>query len=159
MNQLRAKWRNWELMLATNFGSLWPEVTKFGSQNFGYQIWFCTRLHKRCLYSALRVPPLSILYTKIGWVLIITHLLLHIAFSISITKREYHADPTLNSQKHLQCTRIVHLYIFRRKLIMGLHCIKDKLYWNECMCKFILVCNYMEPILLTWKNFNHIMDK
>ena len=35
---------NWELMLATNFGSLCPKVTNFGSQNFGYQIWFCTRL-------------------------------------------------------------------------------------------------------------------
>ena len=31
-------------MLATNFGSLCPEVTNFGSQNFGYQIWFCIRL-------------------------------------------------------------------------------------------------------------------
>ena len=31
-------------MLATNFGSLCPEVTNFGSQHFGYQIWFCTRL-------------------------------------------------------------------------------------------------------------------
>ena len=31
-------------MLATNFGSLWPEVTSFDSQNFGYQICFCTRL-------------------------------------------------------------------------------------------------------------------
>ena len=39
-----SKWWNWELMLATNFGSLCPEVTNFGSQNFGYQIWFCTRL-------------------------------------------------------------------------------------------------------------------
>ena len=33
-----------ELMLTTNFGSLCPEVTNFGSQNFGYQIWFCTGL-------------------------------------------------------------------------------------------------------------------
>ena len=31
-------------MLATNFGSLFPKVTNFGSQKFGYQIWFCTRL-------------------------------------------------------------------------------------------------------------------
>ena len=31
-------------MLATNFDSLCPKVTNFGSQNFGYQIWFCTRL-------------------------------------------------------------------------------------------------------------------
>ena len=31
-------------MLATNFGSLCPKVTNFGRQNFGYQIWFCTRL-------------------------------------------------------------------------------------------------------------------
>ena len=35
-------WKS-ELMLATNFGSLCPKVTKVGSQNFGYQIWFCTR--------------------------------------------------------------------------------------------------------------------
>ena len=27
-------------------GSLCPKVTNFGSQNFGYQIWFCTRLLK-----------------------------------------------------------------------------------------------------------------
>ena len=33
-------------MLATNFGSLCPKVTNFGSQNFGSQIWFCTRLIK-----------------------------------------------------------------------------------------------------------------
>ena len=33
-------------MLATNYGSLCPNVTNFGSQNFGYQIWFCTRLIK-----------------------------------------------------------------------------------------------------------------
>ena len=38
------KWWKSELMLATNFGSLCPKVTKVGSQNFGYQIWFCTRL-------------------------------------------------------------------------------------------------------------------
>ena len=31
-------------MLATNFGGLCPKVTNFGCQNFGYQIWFCTRL-------------------------------------------------------------------------------------------------------------------
>ena len=31
-------------MLATKFGSLCPKVTKVGRQNFGYQIWFCTRL-------------------------------------------------------------------------------------------------------------------
>ena len=36
-------WKS-ELLLATNFGSLCPKVTNFGSQNFGYQIWFCTRL-------------------------------------------------------------------------------------------------------------------
>ena len=36
-------------MLATNFGSLCPEVTNFGSQNFGYQIWFCTRLFSEIL--------------------------------------------------------------------------------------------------------------
>ena len=30
-------------MLATNFVCLCPKVTKVGSQNFGYQIWFCTR--------------------------------------------------------------------------------------------------------------------
>ena len=41
---LLTKWWNWELMLATNFCSLCPKVTNFGSQNFGYQIWFCTRL-------------------------------------------------------------------------------------------------------------------
>ena len=35
--------RNWELMFS-NFGSLCPNVTNFGSQTFGYQIWFCTRL-------------------------------------------------------------------------------------------------------------------
>ena len=38
------KWWKSELILATNFGSLCPKVTKVGSQNFGYQIWFCTRL-------------------------------------------------------------------------------------------------------------------
>ena len=38
------KWWNWELMLVTKFGSLCPEVTNFGNQNFGYQIWFCIRL-------------------------------------------------------------------------------------------------------------------
>ena len=38
------KWWNSELMLATNFGSLSQTFTKVGSQNFGYQIWFCTRL-------------------------------------------------------------------------------------------------------------------
>ena len=40
-------WDGWlgrSLMLPTNFGSLCPKVTKVGSQNFGYQIWFCTRL-------------------------------------------------------------------------------------------------------------------
>ena len=37
------KWWNWELMLATNFGTLWTEVTNFGSQNFGYQIWFIAK--------------------------------------------------------------------------------------------------------------------
>ena len=31
-------------MLATNFGNLCQTVTKIDSQNFGYQIWFCTRL-------------------------------------------------------------------------------------------------------------------
>ena len=31
-------------MVSANFGSLCPNVTNFGSQNFGYQIWFCTRL-------------------------------------------------------------------------------------------------------------------
>ena len=35
---------NWELILSTNFGRLCQTVTKFGSQNFGYQIWFCTKL-------------------------------------------------------------------------------------------------------------------
>ena len=38
------KWWKSELILAINFGSLCPKVTNFGSQNFGYQIWFCTRL-------------------------------------------------------------------------------------------------------------------
>ena len=39
------KWWKSKLMLATNFGSLCPKVTKtVGSQNFGYQICFCTRL-------------------------------------------------------------------------------------------------------------------
>ena len=38
------KWWKSELMLATSFGSLCPKVTNFGSQKFGYQIWFCTRL-------------------------------------------------------------------------------------------------------------------
>ena len=38
------KWWNWELMLATNIGSPWPEVTNFGRQNFGSQICFCTKL-------------------------------------------------------------------------------------------------------------------
>ena len=33
---------NWEVILTTNFGSLCQMATKFGSQNFGYQIWFCT---------------------------------------------------------------------------------------------------------------------
>ena len=36
-------WKS-ELMLSTNFGSLCQKVTKVGSQNFGNQIWFCTRL-------------------------------------------------------------------------------------------------------------------
>ena len=39
-----AKWWNLELMLATNFGNLCQMVTKVSSKNFGYQIWFCTRL-------------------------------------------------------------------------------------------------------------------
>ena len=39
-----AKWGNLELMLATNFGNLCQTVTKVSSKNFGYQIWFCTRL-------------------------------------------------------------------------------------------------------------------
>ena len=43
------KWWKSELMLATNFGSLCPKVTKVGSQNFGYQIWFCTRLLRASL--------------------------------------------------------------------------------------------------------------
>ena len=30
--------------MATNIGSLCPEVTNFSSPNFGYQLWFCTRL-------------------------------------------------------------------------------------------------------------------
>ena len=34
----------WELILATNFGSLCQTVTKVGSRNVGYQIWFCTRV-------------------------------------------------------------------------------------------------------------------
>ena len=38
------KWWNRELKLATNFGNLCQTVTKVGTQNFGYQIWFCTRL-------------------------------------------------------------------------------------------------------------------
>ena len=38
------KWWKWELMLATNFCSLCPEVINFGCQTFGCQIWFCTRL-------------------------------------------------------------------------------------------------------------------
>ena len=38
------KWWNQELMLATSFGSICPKVTNFCSQNFGNQIWFCTRL-------------------------------------------------------------------------------------------------------------------
>ena len=38
------KWWNWELMLATNFGSLSQTVTKVGSPNFYYQIWFCIKL-------------------------------------------------------------------------------------------------------------------
>ena len=38
------KWWKSELMLATNFGSICRKVTNFGSQNFGYQISFCTRL-------------------------------------------------------------------------------------------------------------------
>ena len=31
-------------MLATNFGNYAQTVTKVGSQNFAYQIWFCTKL-------------------------------------------------------------------------------------------------------------------
>ena len=42
---LTKRWK-WELMLATNSGSLCPEATNFGSQNLGYQIWLCTRLVK-----------------------------------------------------------------------------------------------------------------
>ena len=41
------KWWNWELILATNFGNLCTNVTKVGSPNFGYRIWFCTRLFRR----------------------------------------------------------------------------------------------------------------
>ena len=43
-------------MLATNFGSICPEVTNFGSQNFGYQIRFCATLlnrgseNSKCVY-------------------------------------------------------------------------------------------------------------
>ena len=37
-------------MLATNFGSLCPKVANFGSQNFGNQICFFTRLLKLCHY-------------------------------------------------------------------------------------------------------------
>ena len=36
-------WKS-ELMLATNFDSLCPKVTEVGSQNFGNQIWFCTKV-------------------------------------------------------------------------------------------------------------------
>ena len=44
------KWWKWELMLATNFGNLCQMVTEVGSQNFGYQIWSCTRLVKGLLH-------------------------------------------------------------------------------------------------------------
>ena len=59
-NPVLSKWLKWELMLVTNFGSLCPKVTNFGSQTFGYQIWFCTRLFK------LRSPNLDQSY-KIPW--------------------------------------------------------------------------------------------
>ena len=36
-------------MLTTNFGSLCPDVPNFCSQNFSYEIWFCTRLIKKDL--------------------------------------------------------------------------------------------------------------
>ena len=38
-------------MFSANFGSLCRKVTNFGSQNFGYQIWFCTWLQQtaQCL--------------------------------------------------------------------------------------------------------------
>ena len=57
------KWWKSELMLATNFGSLCPEVTNFGSQNFGYQIWFCTRLLKSVRLSVCPFVRLSNCYT------------------------------------------------------------------------------------------------
>ena len=51
----------WELMLTTNFGNQCQTVTKFGSQNFGYQIWFCTRLFTKV--------SLKITYLKLNWIL------------------------------------------------------------------------------------------
>ena len=33
---------------------IWQKTTKFGSQNFGYQIWFCTRLFRNCRQFHLR---------------------------------------------------------------------------------------------------------
>ena len=47
MSPVLIKCWNWELILSTNFGSLCRKVTNFGNQNFGYQIWFCTRLMYR----------------------------------------------------------------------------------------------------------------
>ena len=53
------KWWNWELMLATNFDSLSQTVTKGGSQNFGYQFWFCTRLLRIFFIVACRTKLAS----------------------------------------------------------------------------------------------------
>ena len=53
------KWWNWELMLATNFGSLSQTVTKVDSQNFGYQFWFCTRLLRIFFIVACRTKLAS----------------------------------------------------------------------------------------------------
>ena len=58
-------WWKSELILATNFGSLCPKVTEVGSQNFGYQIWVCTRLHRGCTEFPLRVSCSILAHTTV----------------------------------------------------------------------------------------------
>ena len=68
-------WKS-ELMLATNFDNLCPKVTTFGSQNFGYQIWFCTRLIS-VIYPLIQTDPSTSTYplcVPTAWGLLISRL-------------------------------------------------------------------------------------
>ena len=50
-------------MFSTNFGSLCWKVTNFGSQNFGYQIWFCTWLQQTAYWNWIQIVDFSVRVT------------------------------------------------------------------------------------------------